>query len=211
MWARRCRPVMSPGKQSLGDIVGADLKKRQVLVVVDDGVGNAVVVGLLCLVVVAEQRRHGLRCGGEQWPEGVVSVGVSIGLKPDRTDRTEDRNGPKPRTETGPTILRFGPVYVGPVRVGFGSAMLSPRENVIDCTFWDAWAERWNECAENREKKGHSVCILQLNVKPAVNNALFGSKLYINDDSPEIYAFSREESGGGGSWRMKTVFKFILI
>nr|GEU77405.1 hypothetical protein [Tanacetum cinerariifolium] len=31
-------------------------------------------------------------------------------------DRTEDRNGPKPRTETGPTILRFGPVCVGPVR-----------------------------------------------------------------------------------------------
>nr|GEY06915.1 hypothetical protein [Tanacetum cinerariifolium] len=58
--------------QSLGDIVGADLKKGQVLVVADDGVGNAVVVGLLCLVVVAEQRRRGLRCGGEQWPEGVV-------------------------------------------------------------------------------------------------------------------------------------------
>nr|GEU54490.1 hypothetical protein [Tanacetum cinerariifolium] len=32
-------------------------------------------------------------------------------LKP---DRTEDRNGPKSRTETGPTILRFGPVCVRP-------------------------------------------------------------------------------------------------
>nr|GEU40940.1 hypothetical protein [Tanacetum cinerariifolium] len=42
---------------------GCRSKKRQVLVVADDGVGNAVVVGFLCLVVVAEQRRRGLRCG----------------------------------------------------------------------------------------------------------------------------------------------------
>ncbi|GJQ89676.1 putative PIF1 DNA helicase/replication protein A1-like protein [Tanacetum coccineum] len=67
--------------------------------------------------------------------------------------------------------------------------------NRLDFTFWDNWATMWDEYAMNREALGHVVFILQLGkVKywdgtPAIHNALFGSKIFINRDLPEIAAF----------------------
>ncbi|GKD61891.1 replication protein A 70 kDa DNA-binding subunit B [Tanacetum coccineum] len=67
--------------------------------------------------------------------------------------------------------------------------------NRLDFTFWDNWATMWNEYANKREEMGHVVFILQLGkVKywdgtPAIHNALFGSKIFINRDLPEIAAF----------------------
>ncbi|GJU21851.1 replication protein A 70 kDa DNA-binding subunit B [Tanacetum coccineum] len=67
--------------------------------------------------------------------------------------------------------------------------------NRLDFTFWDNWATIWDEYAMNREAMGHVVFILQLcKVKywdgtPVIHNALFGSKIFINRDLPEIAAF----------------------
>ncbi|GKB58765.1 replication protein A 70 kDa DNA-binding subunit B [Tanacetum coccineum] len=59
----------------------------------------------------------------------------------------------------------------------------------------DNWATMWDEYAMNREALGHVVFILQFGkVKywdgtPAIHNAMFGSKIFINYDLPEIAAF----------------------
>ncbi|GJY32520.1 replication protein A 70 kDa DNA-binding subunit B [Tanacetum coccineum] len=60
---------------------------------------------------------------------------------------------------------------------------------------FDNSATMWDEYAMNREAMGHVVFILQLGkVKyldgtPAIHNAMFGSKIFINRDLPEIAAF----------------------
>ncbi|PWA89927.1 hypothetical protein CTI12_AA105390 [Artemisia annua] len=67
--------------------------------------------------------------------------------------------------------------------------------NRLNLTFWDAWASMWDQYASKRQKIDHLVVILQLGkVKywdgsAAVHNALFGSKIYINRDIPEIVSF----------------------
>ncbi|PWA35595.1 nucleic acid-binding, OB-fold protein [Artemisia annua] len=65
----------------------------------------------------------------------------------------------------------------------------------IECTFFDNWSDMFNDITDNRESIGHVVIILQLakvkywNDKPQIGNALFGTKIYINSDLPEIVAF----------------------
>ncbi|GKE58880.1 replication protein A 70 kDa DNA-binding subunit B [Tanacetum coccineum] len=67
--------------------------------------------------------------------------------------------------------------------------------NQLDCTFWDQWANMWDEYALKRDELGHVVFILQLGkVKywdgtPSIHNALFGTKMFINRDLPEILSF----------------------
>ncbi|GKC22840.1 replication protein A 70 kDa DNA-binding subunit B [Tanacetum coccineum] len=67
--------------------------------------------------------------------------------------------------------------------------------NQLDCTFWDQWANMWDEYAVKRDELGHVVFILQLGkVKywdgtPSIHNALFGTKMFINRDLPEILSF----------------------
>nr|GEY78894.1 replication protein A 70 kDa DNA-binding subunit B [Tanacetum cinerariifolium] len=69
------------------------------------------------------------------------------------------------------------------------------RSNQLDCTFWDHWANMWDEYAQKRNELGHVVFILQLGkVKywdgtPSIHNALFKTKMFINRDLPEIQAF----------------------
>ncbi|GKE53163.1 replication protein A 70 kDa DNA-binding subunit B, partial [Tanacetum coccineum] len=69
--------------------------------------------------------------------------------------------------------------------------------NRLDFTFWDNWATIWDEYAMNPEAMGHVVFILNIYTipaagtfgTPAIHNALFGSKIFINRDLPEIAAF----------------------
>ncbi|GKB25520.1 replication protein A 70 kDa DNA-binding subunit B, partial [Tanacetum coccineum] len=67
--------------------------------------------------------------------------------------------------------------------------------NQLDCTFWDQWANMWDEYAVKRDELGHVVFILQLGkVKywdgtSSIRNALFGTKMFINRDLPEILSF----------------------
>ncbi|GKD50015.1 replication protein A 70 kDa DNA-binding subunit B, partial [Tanacetum coccineum] len=67
--------------------------------------------------------------------------------------------------------------------------------NQLDCTFWDHWATMWDEYVLKHNKLGHTVFILQLgkvkywNGALAIHNALFGTKMFINRDVPEILAF----------------------
>ncbi|GKB84698.1 replication protein A 70 kDa DNA-binding subunit B [Tanacetum coccineum] len=57
------------------------------------------------------------------------------------------------------------------------------------------WANMWDEYAIKRDELGHVVFILQLGkVKywdgtPSIHNALFGTKMFINRDLPEILSF----------------------
>ncbi|GJV12558.1 Clp protease regulatory subunit ClpX1, mitochondrial isoform X2 [Tanacetum coccineum] len=66
------------------------------------------------------------------------------------------------------------------------------KSNQLDCTFWDQWANMWDEYAVKRDELGHVVFILQLGkVKywdgtPSIHNALFGTKMFINRDLPKI-------------------------
>ncbi|GKE03832.1 replication protein A 70 kDa DNA-binding subunit B [Tanacetum coccineum] len=65
----------------------------------------------------------------------------------------------------------------------------------LECCFFDAWAKKFDNFYEQRESLGHVVMILQLakvkyfNKKPSVSNAIFSTKLFINDDIPEVAAF----------------------
>ncbi|GKB36278.1 replication protein A 70 kDa DNA-binding subunit B [Tanacetum coccineum] len=67
--------------------------------------------------------------------------------------------------------------------------------NQLDYTFWDQWANMWDEYALKRDELGHVVFILQLGkVKywdgtPSIHNALFGTKMFINRDLPKILSF----------------------
>ncbi|PWA63284.1 hypothetical protein CTI12_AA354140 [Artemisia annua] len=65
----------------------------------------------------------------------------------------------------------------------------------LQCCFFDAWASKFDKLHAQREKVGHVVMILQLakvsyfGDKPSVTNAMWGSKLYMNEDIPEINSF----------------------
>ncbi|GJY55916.1 replication protein A 70 kDa DNA-binding subunit B [Tanacetum coccineum] len=69
--------------------------------------------------------------------------------------------------------------------------------NRLDFTFWDTWASMWDQYANKRDTIEHLVIILQLGkVKywdgiPAIHNALFGTKIFINRNIPEIVAFKK--------------------
>ncbi|GJY10085.1 replication protein A 70 kDa DNA-binding subunit B [Tanacetum coccineum] len=49
--------------------------------------------------------------------------------------------------------------------------------NHLDFTFWDTWASMWDQYANKRI--------------PAIHNALFGTKIFINRNIPEIVAFKK--------------------
>ncbi|GJU14009.1 replication protein A 70 kDa DNA-binding subunit B [Tanacetum coccineum] len=72
----------------------------------------------------------------------------------------------------------------------------------LECCFFDAWAKKFDSLHEHLGQKvcywlklGHVVMILQLgkvkyfNEKPSVINAIFSTKLFINDDIPKVAAF----------------------
>ncbi|GJS82914.1 replication protein A 70 kDa DNA-binding subunit B [Tanacetum coccineum] len=65
----------------------------------------------------------------------------------------------------------------------------------LDMVFQDAQAKKFDNLYEQRESLGHVVMILQLakvkyfNEKPYVANAIFSTKLFINDDIPKVAAF----------------------
>ncbi|KAL6513803.1 hypothetical protein OROMI_034502 [Orobanche minor] len=67
--------------------------------------------------------------------------------------------------------------------------------NRLNLTFWDKWATMWDQYANKRDAIDHLVVILQLGkVKywdgtAPVHNALFGSKIFVNRDIPEITEF----------------------
>ncbi|GJY08030.1 replication protein A 70 kDa DNA-binding subunit B [Tanacetum coccineum] len=69
----------------------------------------------------------------------------------------------------------------------------------LDLTFWDTWASMWDPYANKCEAIEHLVIILQLGkVKyigtvgiPAIHNALFCTKIFINRNIPEIAAFKK--------------------
>ncbi|GJT27693.1 replication protein A 70 kDa DNA-binding subunit B [Tanacetum coccineum] len=67
----------------------------------------------------------------------------------------------------------------------------------LDLTFWDTWASMWDPYINKREAIEHLVIILQLGkVKywdgiPAIHNALFGTKIFINRNIPKIAAFKK--------------------
>ncbi|GJZ71533.1 replication protein A 70 kDa DNA-binding subunit B [Tanacetum coccineum] len=76
--------------------------------------------------------------------------------------------------------------------------------NRLDLTFWDTWASMWGPYANKRDAIEHLVMILQLcKVKywdglPAIHNALFGTRIFINRNIPGIAAFKKrvEERDG---------------
>ncbi|GJS94499.1 replication protein A 70 kDa DNA-binding subunit B [Tanacetum coccineum] len=82
-----------------------------------------------------------------------------------------------------------------PVISAAGKKFVEQWGNRLDFTFWDNWATMWDEYAMDREALGHVVFILQLGKvnywdgTPTIHNALFGSKIFINRDLPEIAAF----------------------
>ncbi|GJU56314.1 replication protein A 70 kDa DNA-binding subunit B [Tanacetum coccineum] len=49
----------------------------------------------------------------------------------------------------------------------------------LECTFWDKWALMWNEYAE------------KLKNKPAIHNALFGTRIFINKDITPLQSFRK--------------------
>ena len=65
----------------------------------------------------------------------------------------------------------------------------------LECCFFDDWATKFNKYADNCESHGHVVLILQLakvkyfNKSTSVRPAIFSTKIYINEEIPEIVAF----------------------
>ncbi|GKC93125.1 hypothetical protein Tco_1158567 [Tanacetum coccineum] len=63
--------------------------------------------------------------------------------------------------------------------------------------FYEGWAEKFNDYANQKETTGPVVMILQLarvkyfNDKASVSNCLFFTKLYLNEDISEIVAFKQ--------------------
>ncbi|GKE26414.1 replication protein A 70 kDa DNA-binding subunit B, partial [Tanacetum coccineum] len=52
------------------------------------------------------------------------------------------------------------------------------------------YASMWDQYANKRDAIEHLVIILQLGI-PAIHNALFGTKIFINQNIPEIVAFKK--------------------
>ncbi|PWA54100.1 nucleic acid-binding, OB-fold protein [Artemisia annua] len=73
----------------------------------------------------------------------------------------------------------------------------------VKCTFWDKWAEMFNQYVSN-DAIGPVTFVLQLaKVKyfkdePAVHNSLFGSRIFINKDIPAITSFKHRYTAKEG-------------
>ncbi|PWA73599.1 replication protein A 70 kDa DNA-binding subunit D [Artemisia annua] len=73
----------------------------------------------------------------------------------------------------------------------------------VKCTFWDKWAEMFNQYVSN-DAIGPVTFVLQLaKVKyfkdePAVHNSLFGSRIFINKDIPAIKSFKQRYTAKEG-------------
>ncbi|GKB22993.1 replication protein A 70 kDa DNA-binding subunit B [Tanacetum coccineum] len=84
-----------------------------------------------------------------------------------------------------------------PVMSAAGKKYVGQSGSRLDLTFWDSWASMWDPYATKREAIEHLVIILQLGkVKycdgiPAIHNALFGTKIFIDRNIPEIAAFKK--------------------
>ncbi|GKB36119.1 replication protein A 70 kDa DNA-binding subunit B [Tanacetum coccineum] len=74
----------------------------------------------------------------------------------------------------------------------------------IECTFWDKWALMWNEYAEKLDEVGHLDFVLMLakikywNNKPAIHNALFGTRIYVNKDITPLQSFRKSYEANTG-------------
>nr|GEV84339.1 replication protein A 70 kDa DNA-binding subunit B [Tanacetum cinerariifolium] len=70
----------------------------------------------------------------------------------------------------------------------------------LECYFFYSWAAKFQKLHDEREALGHVVMILRLckvkyfNEKPSVINAMYSTKLFLNDDLPEIAAFRHRYS-----------------
>ncbi|PWA62733.1 hypothetical protein CTI12_AA360010 [Artemisia annua] len=73
----------------------------------------------------------------------------------------------------------------------------------VKCTFWDKWAEMFNQYVSN-DAIGPVTFVLQLaKVKyfkdePAIHNSLFGSRIFINKDIPAITSFKQRYTAKEG-------------
>ncbi|PWA85288.1 replication protein A 70 kDa DNA-binding subunit B [Artemisia annua] len=73
----------------------------------------------------------------------------------------------------------------------------------VKCTFWDKWAEMFNQYVNN-DAIGPVAFVLQLaKVKyfkdePAIHNSLFGSRIFINKDIPAITEFKQRYTAKEG-------------
>nr|GEX46067.1 replication protein A 70 kDa DNA-binding subunit B [Tanacetum cinerariifolium] len=62
----------------------------------------------------------------------------------------------------------------------------------LECYYFDGSAKKFTKYADNCASLGHVVLIVQLakvkyfNEKPSIGNAMFSTKIYINDNIPEI-------------------------
>ncbi|PWA51475.1 replication protein A 70 kDa DNA-binding subunit B [Artemisia annua] len=85
--------------------------------------------------------------------------------------------------------------------------------NQIECCFFDGVADKFNQCASKRESSGHVVVIVQLgkvkywNGKPSVGLHLYSSKIYVNEDLPEVTTFKYKKKDG----QDKNDFKIALF
>ncbi|PWA86686.1 replication protein A 70 kDa DNA-binding subunit B [Artemisia annua] len=67
----------------------------------------------------------------------------------------------------------------------------------LDCCFFDGWVDRFNSLAKQLNSMKNVVMILQIgkvkyfNGKPSVSNGAFATKLYLNDNIPEINTFRK--------------------
>ncbi|GKC75398.1 replication protein A 70 kDa DNA-binding subunit B [Tanacetum coccineum] len=76
----------------------------------------------------------------------------------------------------------------------------------LECTFWDKWALMWNEYAEKLDEVGHLDFVLMLgksnigivSYKPAIHNALFGTRIYINKDITPLQSFRKSYEANSG-------------
>ncbi|GJX09750.1 replication protein A 70 kDa DNA-binding subunit B [Tanacetum coccineum] len=72
----------------------------------------------------------------------------------------------------------------------------------LECTFWDTWAHMWNEYAKKLDEVGHLDFVMILgkirywNNKPAIHNALFGTRIFINKDIQPLISFRKSTQSG---------------
>ncbi|GJT44621.1 replication protein A 70 kDa DNA-binding subunit B [Tanacetum coccineum] len=75
----------------------------------------------------------------------------------------------------------------------------------LECTFWDNWALMWNEYSDKLDEVGHLDILLILgkvkywNNKPAIHNALFGTRIYINKDITPLKSFRKSYEAQNGN------------
>ncbi|GJX57881.1 replication protein A 70 kDa DNA-binding subunit B [Tanacetum coccineum] len=107
-------------------------------------------------------------------------------------------------------VLDEGSCY----RIGdFGVGENGGNGRQLECCFYEGWAEKFNDYANQNETTGPVVMILQLarvkyfNDKASVSNCLFSTKLYLNEDIPEIVAFKQRSRTSGESF----LFAFLGI